>query len=381
MEFLSGLPDLGSGILSYALPALFVFTVVVFFHELGHYWVGRLCGVDIDAFSIGFGGELVGYTDKHGTRWKLCWVPLGGYVKFAGDENAASVPDTGAVAAMSDDAKSRTLAGKSVGQRAAVVGAGPFASFLLAVLIFAGMFVAVGKPIIPAIVSEVVENSAAEEAGLSPGDKILAVDGNNIESFTDLQRVVTVSADQEIDILVDRGGSEVLLAATPRRQELTDRFGNTQRVGVLGIRQSADRDEIVIKEFGVVSGTIEGVKETTFIVTRTLSYLAGVITGRESADQLGGPIRVVNMSSQVAAISFLALLNLTAVLSASIGLINLFPIPMLDGGHLVFYAFEAIRGKPLSEKAQEYGFKAGLAVILALFLFVNWNDINYLMGS
>lgn len=381
MEFLSSLPGLGSGILSYALPALFVFTVVVFFHELGHYWVGRLCGVDIDAFSIGFGGELVGYTDKHGTRWKLCWVPLGGYVKFAGDENAASVPDTGAVAAMSDDAKSRTLAGKSVGQRAAVVGAGPFASFLLAVLIFAGMFVAVGKPIIPAIVSEVVENSAAEEAGLSPGDKILAVDGNNIESFTDLQRVVTVSADQEIDILVDRGGIEVLLAATPRRQELTDRFGNTQRVGVLGIRQSADRDEIVIKEFGLVSGTIEGVKETTFIVTRTLSYLAGVITGRESADQLGGPIRVVNMSSQVAAISFLALLNLTAVLSASIGLINLFPIPMLDGGHLAFYAVEAVRGKPLSEKAQEYGFKAGLAVILALFLFVNWNDINFLMGS
>ncbi|MEP0520835.1 MAG: RIP metalloprotease RseP [Hyphomicrobiales bacterium] len=381
MEFLSSLPGVGSGFLSYALPALFVFTVVVFFHELGHYWVGRLCGVDIDAFSIGFGGELIGYTDKHGTRWKLCWVPLGGYVKFAGDENAASVPASEAVAAMPDDLRSRTLTGKSVGQRAAVVGAGPLASFLLAVVIFAGMFVAFGKPIIPAIVSEVVENSAAEEAGLSPGDKILAVDGDKIESFTDLQRVVTANADREIEILVDRSGSEVLLAATPKRQELTDRFGNTQRVGVLGIRQSADRDEIVIKEFGLVSGTIEGVKETSFIVTRTLSYLAGVITGRESADQLGGPIRVVNMSSQVAAISFLALLNLTAVLSASIGLINLFPIPMLDGGHLAFYAAEAIRGKPLSEKAQEYGFKAGLAVILALFLFVNWNDINFLMGS
>ena len=169
--------------------------------------------------------------------------------------------------------------------------------------------------------------------------------------------------------------------AIPRRQELTDRFGNTQRVGVLGIRQSAQREDIIVKQFNPVTGLIEGVKETSFIVTRTLDYLWGIVTGRESADQLGGPIRVVNISSQVAAISFLALLNLTAVLSASIGLINLFPIPMLDGGHLAFYAIEAIRGKPLSDRAQEDGFRAGLALILLLFLFVNWNDINFLMGS
>lgn len=381
MEFLTSIPSLGSGFLGYALPALFVFTVVVFFHELGHYWVGRLCNVSIDAFSIGFGGELIGYTDKHGTRWKLCWIPLGGYVKFHGDENAASVPDNAALNAMAEKERRLTLAGKTVGQRAAVVAAGPLASFLLAVVIFAGMFVFLGKPIIPPIVSEVIEGSAAEEAGMMIDDRILSVDGVNVESFTDLQRIITASADQQIVLLVDRDGNEVELDAVPQRQELTDRFGNTQRVGVLGIRQSAQREDILIKSFNPVTGVIEGVKETTFIVTRTLDYLWGVVTGRESPDQLGGPIRVVNMSSQVAAISFVALLNLTAVLSASIGLINLFPIPMLDGGHLAFYAVEAVRGKPLSERAQEYGFRAGLALILLLFLFVNWNDINFLMGS
>lgn len=381
MDFLTNLPGLGSGFLGYALPALFVFTAVVFFHELGHYWVGRLCNVGIDAFSIGFGGELIGYTDKHGTRWKLCWIPLGGYVKFRGDENAASVPDNAALDAMAEEERNLTLAGKPVGQRAAVVAAGPLASFLLSVFIFAGMFVFLGKPIIPPIVSEVMAGSAAEEAGLKVEDRILAVDGVPVESFTDLQRIVTASADREIALQVARDGEDVTVVAVPRRQELTDRFGNTQRVGVLGIRQSAQREDIVIKEFNPVTGMIEGVKETSFIVTRTLDYLWGIITGRESADQLGGPIRVVNMSSQVAAISFLALLNLTAVLSASIGLINLFPIPMLDGGHLAFYAIEAIRGKPLSARAQEYGFRAGLALILLLFLFVNWNDINFLMGS
>lgn len=381
MEFLTSIPSLGSGFLGYALPALFVFTVVVFFHELGHYWVGRLCNVSIDAFSIGFGGELIGYTDKRGTRWKLCWIPLGGYVKFHGDENAASVPDNAALNAMEEKERRLTLAGKTVGQRAAVVAAGPLASFLLAVVIFAGMFVFLGKPIIPPIVSEVIEGSAAEEAGMMVDDRILSVDGVNVESFTDLQRIITASADQQIVLLVARDGNEVELDAVPQRQELTDRFGNTQRVGVLGIRQSAQREDILIKSFNPVTGVIEGVKETTFIVTRTLDYLWGVVTGRESPDQLGGPIRVVNMSSQVAAISFVALLNLTAVLSASIGLINLFPIPMLDGGHLAFYAVEAVRGKPLSERAQEYGFRAGLALILLLFLFVNWNDINFLMGS
>lgn len=381
MDFLTSLPSMGSGFLGYALPALFVFTVVVFFHELGHYWVGRWCNVGIEAFSIGFGGEMVGYTDKRGTRWKLCWIPLGGYVKFSGDENAASVPDNAALDAMAEEERNQTLAGKPVGQRAAVVAAGPLASFLLSVVIFAGMFVFLGKPIIPPIVSEVIEGSAAEEAGLMIDDRILSVDGADVESFTDLQRIVTASADRQIALLVDRDGSEVVLDAVPKRQELTDRFGNTQRVGVLGIRQSAQREDIVIKSFNPVTGVVEGVKETTFIVTRTLDYLWGIVTGRESADQLGGPIRVVNMSSQVAAISFVALLNLTAVLSASIGLINLFPIPMLDGGHLAFYAVEAVRGKPLSDRAQEYGFRAGLAVILLLFLFVNWNDINFLMGS
>nr|WP_306266558.1 RIP metalloprotease RseP [Pararhizobium sp. IMCC3301] len=381
MDFLTSLPGLGSGFLGYALPALFVFTVVVFFHELGHYWVGRLCNVGIDAFSIGFGGEMVGYTDKHGTRWKLCWIPLGGYVKFRGDENAASVPDNTALDAMADEERRLTLAGKPVAQRAAVVAAGPLASFLLSVVIFAGMFVFLGKPIIPPVVSEVVEGSAAADAGLQVEDRILAVDGVAVESFTDLQRIVTANADQELTFLLARNGEDVTVVAIPRRQELTDRFGNTQRVGVLGIRQSAQREDIVVKQFNPVTGLIEGVKETSFIVTRTLGYLWGIVTGRESADQLGGPIRVVNISSQVAAISFFALLNLTAVLSASIGLINLFPIPMLDGGHLAFYAIEAIRGKPLSNRAQEYGFRAGLALILLLFLFVNWNDINFLMGS
>lgn len=380
MDFLQQIPAWGAGFFSYALPAIFVFTTVVFFHELGHYAVGRLCNVGIDAFAIGFGKELVGYTDKRGCRWKLCLIPLGGYVKFHGDENAASVPDSDRIAGMSGEAKATTLAAKPVMQRIAVVAAGPAASFLLAVLIFAGMFIVSGRPQIPAKVSEVIENSAAQEAGLQAGDLILSVDGEDIESFTELQRIVTGSADTLIELVVERGGISVTLEATPRRQQISDGFGNSQFVGVLGVRQSIEREDIVYKQFNLFTAVIEGAKETGFIVSRTLQYIYGIISGKESADQLGGPIRVVNMSGQVAAIGFVALLNLTAVLSASIGLINLFPIPMLDGGHLAFYTIEIIRGKPLSERAQDFGFKAGLAVILALFLFVNWNDVSFLMG-
>ncbi len=380
MDFLQQIPSWGTGFFSYALPALFVFTTVVFFHELGHYTVGRLCKVGIDAFAIGFGKELIGYTDKRGCRWKLCMIPLGGYVKFHGDENAASVPDIDNIANMSAEAQSTTLAAKSVYQRTAVVAAGPAASFLLAILIFAGMFVTFGRPQIPAKVSEVIAESAAEEAGLLAGDLIVSVDGQTIESFSELQRIVTGRAGSVIELGVDRGGMSLALPATPRRQKIDDGFGNSQFVGVLGVRQSVNQEDITYKNYNVVTGLVEGTKETGFIVSRTLQYIYGIIIGKESADQLGGPIRVVNMSGQVAAISFVALLNLTAILSASIGLINLFPIPMLDGGHLAFYAFEIVRGKPLSEKAQDLGFKAGLAMILALFLFVNWNDVSFLLG-
>lgn len=372
MELIGSL--LGSAV-GYLLPFLFVLTIVVFFHELGHFLVARWCGVRVVAFSVGFGPELVGRTDRHGTRWKLSAIPLGGYVKFAGDENEASAPDQQALAAMSEAERAGAFQTKSVGKRAAIVAAGPIANFLLAIVIFAVLFGTLGRSDISARVDGVNPGSAAAEAGLQPGDLILAIDGNPVETFTDLQRVVSFSAGQPLVLDVDRAGALVTVTVTPRREEITDRFGNVQSVGLLGVTRSASQEDVVTRHFGPIEAIGEGVKESWFVVSRTAAYISRVVTGRESADQLGGPIRVAQISGQVATIGFIALINLTAVLSISIGLLNLLPIPMLDGGHLMFYAAEALRGKPLSERVQEYGFRVGIAIVLFLMVFATWNDM------
>jgi regulator of sigma E protease len=371
--------NLAAWIWANIIPFLFVLTVVVFFHELGHFLVARWCGVAVKVFSVGFGPELFGFDDRKGTRWRLSAIPLGGYVKFLGDENAASVTDRDAVAAMSPEERGKSFAAKGVGARAAIVAAGPLANFVLAIIIFTAIFSIFGRETLTPRVDSVVEGSAAEAAGFEPGDLVLSIDGREILSFTDLQRIVTVMAGQELAVAVERDGRQTNLTVVPELRELTDRFGNTQRVGVLGItRNATGPEDIVTETYSVPAAAWLAVQETWFVTERTLSYLGAVIIGRESADQLGGPIRVAEVSAQVATIGFVALINLAAILSISIGLINLFPIPMLDGGHLVFFAFEAIRGRPLSDRVQEIGFRIGLAAVLMLMIFATWNDIIHL---
>ncbi len=378
MEMLTKMAGYGESFFSYLLPFLFVLTVVVFFHELGHFIVARWCKVTVRVFSLGFGREIYGFNDKHGTRWRLSWIPLGGYVKFLGDENAASVPDQDAMKKMTEDERTGSFHSKSLSQRAAVVAAGPIANFLLAIVIFAFMFTFIGQRQTLPIVDAVSAGSAAEEAGFKAGDRVLSIDGEAIESFGEMQRIVSTSADQLLNIMVNRSGAELALKATPRKQETKDVFGNVLRRGLLGIRRSASPDDWVLKKHDPLTSVWMGTKETYFVITRTLHYLYEVVTGREKADQLGGPIRIAQVSGQVASAGFLALMNLAAILSVSIGLINLFPIPMLDGGHLVFYAIEAVRGRPLSERTQEIGFRIGLALVLMLMIFATWNDLIHL---
>jgi len=365
----------GGGVAGYIVPFLFVLTVVVFFHELGHFLIARWCGIKVLAFSIGFGPEIIGFNDRYGTRWKIAAVPLGGYVKFFGDDNAASAPDSDAAAAMTETEKKVSFVHQPVASRAAVVAAGPIANFILAILIFAGIFVVVGKQTTSARVDAVQPNSAAVAAGFQPGDLVLSINGEAIESFADMQRIVSISAGDTLTIVVDRGGEHVTLKAVPELKELKDNFGNSQRIGVLGISRSMAQGDIKTEKVGPLTALGLGVQKTWFVIERTLYYIGGVFTGKESADQLGGPIRIAQVSGQVATAGFAALIDLTAVLSISIGLLNLFPIPLLDGGHLLFYAIEAIRGKPLHERTLEVGFRVGLVLVLLLMGFAMRNDL------
>ena len=381
MEILGGLGAFGGGVVGYVVPFLFVLTIVVFFHELGHFLMARWCGIKVLVFSIGFGPEIAGFDDRYGTRWKISAVPLGGYVKFFGDDSAASTPDTAAAAAMTEAEKKDSFIFQPVASRAAVVAAGPIANFILAIAIFAAIFMTVGKQTTSARVDTVQPGSAAQTAGFQPGDLVLSINGEKIESFSDMQRIVSISAGEPLAIEVDRGGVPVKLNAVPQLKEIKDNFGNVHRLGVLGISRSMAPGDIKTEKAGPLRAVVMGAQETWFVVDRTLAYITGVFAGREAADQLGGPIRIAQVSGQVATAGFAALIHLTAVLSVSIGLLNLFPIPLLDGGHLLFYAIETIRGRPLSERAQELGFRIGLAIVVMLMIFATFNDILHLATS
>jgi regulator of sigma E protease len=356
---------------------LFVLTVVVFFHELGHFLVARWCGVAVKTFSIGFGPEIAGFNDRHGTRWRLSWIPLGGYVKFIDDENAASAGQK-SLEQLTPEERKNSFQGKPLAARAAVVAAGPIANFILAVVIFTAIFALFGERLTAAKVDIVNPGSAAERAGFLPGDRVVSIDGQPIESFGEMQRIVAMSPDQPLHFAVDRDGKAIEITATPERKEITDHFGNTIRLGLLGIQRSASPDDWTLKRHDPLTALGMAVKECYFVISRSLGYLYDVVRGRESADQLGGPIRIAQISGQVASAGFVALLNLAAIISVSIGLLNLFPIPMLDGGHLLFYGIEAIRGRPLSENTQEIGFRIGLAFVLMLMIFATWNDLIHL---
>jgi regulator of sigma E protease len=377
MDTLVQLSGFGDTFLGYLLPFLFVLTAVVFVHELGHFLVARWCGVAVKTFSIGFGPEIAGFTDRHGTRWRLSWIPLGGYVKFIDDENAASAGQK-SLEQLSPEDRTRSFQGKSLGQRAAVVAAGPIANFIFAILIFTAIFALFGERITAAKVDIVNPGSAAERAGFLPGDRVISIDGQTIGSFSEMQRIVGTSPDQPLHFVVDRGGKTVEITATPERKEITDHFGNVIRLGLLGIQRSASPDDWTLKRHDPLTAFGMALKECYFVISRSLGYLYDVVTGREAADQLGGPIRIAQVSGQVATAGFVALLNLAAIISVSIGLLNLFPIPMLDGGHLLFYSIEAIRGRPLSESTQEIGFRIGLAFVLMLMIFATWNDLIHL---
>jgi len=358
--------------LSYGLPFLAVLTLIVFIHELGHFLVARWCGVNVETFSVGFGRAIAGWFDRKGTYWKIGWIPLGGYVKFQGDANAASLPADSAAPGKPGDFHTT-----SVARRAAIVVAGPLANFLLAIAIFAASFAIVGMPISPPVVEEVRAGSAAEAVGILPGDRVTSIDGNEIVSFTEIQRRVADRAGQELAITIERDGREIAMRVTPQMTEIPDSLGGTMRVGLLGISKDVSED-LVYERKNPIEAIGLGVSETYFVIERTLAYVKGMILGQVSPDQLAGPLGIAQISGQAASISLAALFHLAAVLSVSIGLINLFPIPMLDGGHLVFYAVEAVRGKPLAQNVQELGFKVGLGLVLMLMLMATWNDITRL---
>ena len=375
---LNSFNTLGHGLIGYVIPFLFVLTIVVFFHELGHFLVARWAGVKVLTFSVGFGPELFGFNDRHGTRWKVSAIPLGGYVKFFGDDTEASTPSSEALASMTAEEREGSFHHKKVGPRAAIVAAGPIANFILAIVIFTCLFTFFGKPSTTARVDKIEANSAAAAAGFQVGDIVTAIDGKQIGSFSDMQRVVSVRAGEQLNFVVKRGDATVQLKGTPELREVKDAFGNTHRLGVLGITRATAPGDVVTERVDPATAAWLGVKETWFVVERTFAYIGGVFSGREAADQVGGPLRIAQISGQVATIGLAALIHLTAVLSISIGLLNLFPVPLLDGGHLLFYAVEAARGRPLSERAQEVGFRIGLALVLMLMVFATYNDILHL---
>ena len=379
--FLHSFNTLSHGLIGYVIPFLFVLTIVVFFHELGHFLVGRWAGVKVLTFSLGFGPELFGFNDRHGTRWKVSAIPLGGYVKFFGDETEASTPSAEALAQMTAEERDLSFHHKKVGSRAAIVAAGPIANFLLAIVIFACMFTFFGKPNTSARVDKIEANSAAAAAGFQTGDVVTAIDGSKIETFSDMQRIVSGRAGERLTFTVKRGEASLQLQGTPELREVKDPFGNVQRLGVLGITRQTATGDVVTERVDPATAVWLGVKETWFVIDRTLAYISRIFTGRESADQVGGPLRIAQMSGQVATIGLGALIQLAAVLSISIGLLNLFPVPLLDGGHLLFYAIEAARGRPLSDRAQEVGFRIGLGLVLMLMVFATYNDILHLAAS
>ncbi|MGU3539376.1 RIP metalloprotease RseP [Methylobacterium sp. A54F] len=380
MDFLNAMGGTAAGFFGAVIPFLIVLTVVVFVHEMGHFLVGRWCGVGVHAFSIGFGPELVGFNDRRGTRWKLCAIPLGGYVKFHGDANGASVPDPETLARMSPQERAISFPTQPLPKRAAIVAAGPIANFILAIALFGGAIYLGGRYELPPRVQAVMPNSAAARAGFEPGDVVTAIDGEAVSNFIAMQRTVSASADTTLTFTVERAGEAKQLTATPEVYEERTPFGR-HRLGRLGI-QGPSGSEAKLVRYGPLESLKLGVHETYFVVDRTFAYLGKLITGRESADQLSGPIGIARVSGEVAKVGGVGgLVGLIALLSVSIGLLNLFPVPLLDGGHLLFYAFEAVRGRPLSERAQEIGFRIGLALVLMLMLFAAWNDILNLGAS
>ena len=359
------------------LAFVFILMVVVFIHEFGHYWVARRAGVRIEVFSIGFGPELWGRNDRHGTRWRISLLPLGGYVKMFGESmpvelTGGAIEDSEKPAGMTAEEKSVAFIHKSLPRRAGVVAAGPVANFILAWVVLAALFMIVGRPFTPPEVGTITPDSAAAAAGLQPGDVFVRVGDENVSRFEDVQRIVRLNPDHPLPIVIRRNDVETTITATPRRSVVTDNFGNKQEVGLLGVSRAGRSFD----RLSPVAALGAAGEETYQVTAGTLQAVGQIVTGSRPADELGGPIRIAQMSGQAAQSGIADVFWFLAVLSINLGLINLFPVPLLDGGHLLFYGIEALRGRPLSERTVEYGFRVGLGLVLTLFIFVTYQDLS-----
>ncbi|MHC5230258.1 RIP metalloprotease RseP [Brucella sp. LJL56] len=357
------------------IPFLFVLTVVVFVHEMGHYLVARWCGIGSQAFSIGFGPELIGFTDKHGTRWKISAIPLGGYVKFIGDESATSSPVDVDSAKLSEDEQQRAFHTQPVWKRAATVFAGPAFNIILTVIIFSVFFALYGRQISDPLIAGVQPDSPAAEAGFEAGDRFISVDGEKITTFSDVQRIVSGRAGDKLNFTVERNGKMVDLQAVPAIVERTDPLGNKIKLGAIGVETTEAVGNFRRIEYGPLESVGQAVMETGYIISRTGEFFQRFAVGREDKCQLGGPVKIANMAGKAASQGFDWLIQLMAMLSVGIGLLNLFPLPPLDGGHLVFYAVEAIKGSPVSAAAQEIFYRAGFLLVMGFMGFVLFNDL------
>lgn len=359
------------GVLLTALAFVLVIGPLVFIHEMGHYLAGRWFGIKAEAFSIGFGREVAGWTDRHGTRWKIAWLPLGGYVRFAGDMNPASQPTADWLALPAEE-RQRTFQAKPVWQRAIVVAAGPVVNFVLAILILAGFALAYGDARTPAVVGEAIAGTAAASAGLRPGDRVTALGGRQVETFEDMVRFVKIRAGERIRVDYVRAGRPAAIEATIGTQLQRDRFGNEYRVGLLGIAPT----DPVVTPVGVLEAPVVAVRRTGQIVQMMVETIGQIISGRRSVKELGGPLSIAKVSGEQITLGTDAFVFLIALVSINLGFINLLPVPMLDGGHLLFYAIEAVRRKPVDPRAVEWAYRGGLAAVLALMLLVTFNDLG-----
>lgn len=378
---------------------LCVISTLVVFHELGHYWAGRWCGVKAEVFSLGFGPTLAKWRDRRGTEWRIAALPMGGYVKFLGDADASSAPSREELAKLRRKLETERGAGATAGvfhfqpvwRRAIIVAAGPIANFILAIVIFTFLFSIFGSAVQPPVVGAVMEDTPAAEAGFEPGDRILSIGGRPVDSFEDISAVVMLSAGETLRVTVDRDGERRVLEARPARTDREDPIGGRMTVGYLGLQSTSER---IVQRYGPLQAVAMGAEQTWTVIATNGRYVGRILTGKESGDMLGGPVRIITYSGKLAMDPFAGdadfwlelrgavfnLISLAGVLSVGLGLINLLPIPVLDGGHLLYYGFEAASGRPLSERAQAFGFKAGLVLVAGLMLFATWNDVNYLRG-
>jgi len=365
-----------------AIPAfLIVLTLIVFVHELGHFLMGRAFAVRIESFSIGFGRAIVGFQDRHGTNWKIGWLPLGGYVKFWGDAGVSSNPDHEVVDHATAAERAHSFHHKPLYQKALIALAGPLANFVLSTAIFASAYVILGREFMPPVVDDVVQGSPAQAAGFKAGDRVISIAGRPVKYFDDLVQIVELNQDTLLDFEVRRGSSTLKLRVAPKLMDTPNQLGGRAipdtKIGLIQLRQN-HKAEIEFVRYDPLTAVAKGAGDTWFIIAKTLDFVGRLLTGSGDSRQLSGPIGIAQVSGQIMdKLGPSALIGLVAVLSVSIGLLNLFPIPMLDGGHLLYYGIEAVRGRPLGEKAQELGFQIGLALVVGLMLIATWNDLKF----